>query len=53
MTTRDVMNWIRVALSMFILWNVWQNAHWSVALSISFIYFMFEIIGSMLRRMKL
>lgn len=45
-------NVIRLVLSCGLLYAVWCNSHWSVALSITLILVQSEIIGYILKRFK-
>jgi len=38
-------NALRFVLTLLLLWQVWANAHWSVALSITLMFVGLEAVG--------
>jgi hypothetical protein len=48
---KHIQNTLRLIFSVALLTMVWLNAHWSVTLSLSFIYFQSELIVILIRKL--
>jgi general stress protein CsbA len=47
-----IANWIRIILTIALLFPVWNNSHWSVALSITLLVISVELSSFLIRQQQ-